>query len=111
MVHHFRENSSMGQEETCRSLKAFSISTVRGAYMNNSTIPTMTISPAFEAFENLSIYMRSNEPVRLASIKYMITNAIGTIEKAAATGGFRLMLEAMIEPTICVFPPTNLAAR
>jgi hypothetical protein len=30
----------------------------------------------------------------------MTTNAIGTIEKAAATGGFKLMLEAMIDPII-----------
>jgi hypothetical protein len=30
----------------------------------------------------------------------MTTNAIGTIEKAAATGGFKLMLEAIIDPII-----------
>jgi hypothetical protein len=41
----------------------------------------------------------------------MTMNAIGTIENAAATGGFRLMFEAMIEPIICVDPPTNRAAK
>jgi hypothetical protein len=30
----------------------------------------------------------------------MTMNAIGTMENAAATGGFRLMFEAMIEPII-----------
>jgi hypothetical protein len=44
--------------------------------------------------------MRSNDPVLLATIRYMTMNAIGTIENAAATGGFRLMFEAMIEPII-----------
>jgi hypothetical protein len=41
----------------------------------------------------------------------MTTNAIGTIENAAATGGFRFMLAAMMLPIIWVEPPTNLAAR
>ena len=40
----------------------------------------------------------------------MTTNAIGTTAKAAAIGGFRLMLEAMTLPIIWVDPPTNLAA-
>jgi hypothetical protein len=60
----------------------------------------MAIRPILEVLENLSIYIRSKEPARLATIRYMTTNAIGTIEKAAATGGLRLMLEAIIEPII-----------
>jgi hypothetical protein len=62
----------------------------------------MAINDHLERRENLSIlgYILSSEPVRLATIKYITTNAIGTIEKAAATGGFKLMFEAMIEPII-----------
>jgi hypothetical protein len=45
-------------------------------------------------------YILSSEPVRLATIRYITTKAIGTIEKAAATGGFKLMFEAMIDPII-----------
>ncbi len=41
----------------------------------------------------------------------MTTKAIGTIEKAAATGGFKLILAAIIEPIIWVEPPVNLAAK
>jgi hypothetical protein len=44
-------------------------------------------------------------------MRYITTNAIGTMEKAAATGGFKLMFEAMIDPIILVLPPTNLEAR
>jgi hypothetical protein len=72
----------------------------------------MAIKNPLETLENLSIsYILSSEPVRLAIIRYITTNAIGTIEKAAATGGFKLMFEAMIEPIIWVDPPTNLAAK
>jgi hypothetical protein len=60
------------------------------------------MSDHLEPRENLSIlgYILSSEPVRLATIKYITTKAIGTIENAAATGGFKLMFEAMIEPII-----------
>jgi hypothetical protein len=62
----------------------------------------MAINDHLDALENLSIadYILSSEPVRLATTRYMTTKAIGTIENAAATGGFRLMFEAMIEPII-----------
>tara|TARA_B110000977_G_C10963009_1_gene449286 strand:+ start:692 stop:934 length:243 start_codon:yes stop_codon:yes gene_type:complete len=56
-------------------------------------------------------YILSKDPVRLATIKYMTTKAMGTMEKAAATGGFRLMLEAMMLPIIWVAPPVKRAAR
>ena len=62
----------------------------------------MAINDHLDSRENLSIlgYILSSEPVRLATIKYMTTKAIGTIEKAAATGGFKLMFEAIIDPII-----------
>jgi len=101
-THHLNDHSWIGQAETCRSLKAFKIRTDSGAYIKISTNPTIAINDHLERRENLSIlgYILSSEPVRLATIKYITTNAIGTIEKAAATGGFKLMFEAMIDPII-----------
>ena len=100
--HHFRENSLIGQDEIWRSLNAFRIRTDSGAYIKISTKVTMAINDHLEVLENLSIlvYILSSEPVRLATIRYITTNAMGTIENAAATGGFKLIFEAMIEPII-----------
>jgi hypothetical protein len=70
--------------------------------MKTKTNPTIAIKDHLDARQNLSIlgYILSSDPVRLATIKYITTKAIGTMEKAAATGGFKLMFEAMIEPII-----------
>lgn len=42
-----------------------------------------------DALEHLSIYIRHREPVRLATIKYRFTNAIGSIKKPAQQEGLR----------------------
>ena len=55
--------------------------------------------------------MFSIAPVLRTVNRNVKTITIGTTAKAAATGGLRLMFEAIIVPMSWVDPPTNFAAR
>jgi len=113
-THQRKENSSMGQLGMRAALNELTMTSSSGTYMNTSTTPTMAPSTTRAPRVSLSMiglpYIRSRAPVRRVASRYSTTNATGTIENAAATGGLRLMLLAMIEPIIWVAPPTSSAA-